>query len=110
MAKDDYHVLVYKILRYLYDHLKRDEKVDIDRISAESLNIPQSYWEYIFIHLAEDGYVEGVNVRKALGLEEKQVSLTNMIKISPKGIEYISENSLMTKIKNAIKDFGGLLS
>ena len=36
MAKDDYFVIVYQILSYLYQRLKRGESVDARMISAES--------------------------------------------------------------------------
>ena len=46
MAKDDYFVIVYQILSYLYQRLKRGESVDARMISAESdlYTIPRSYW------------------------------------------------------------------
>lgn len=36
MAKDDYHVVVYKILAYLYVKLKAREKVDTKLLEADS--------------------------------------------------------------------------
>ena len=48
MAKDDYFVIVYQILKYLYDCLKQGIKPDKEKLSYEFLNIPPSYWEYIF--------------------------------------------------------------
>ena len=44
MARDDYFVIVYAILKYLYDCLKEDRTVDFDRISNTAYGIPFSYW------------------------------------------------------------------
>ena len=109
MAKDDYHVIVYKILSYLYKVLKASEKPDLSKLSPESFGIEEPYWEYIFIHLFTEELIEGVTVKKVMGRDEPIIGLTNKLRISPKGIEYISENSFMAKVRNAIKDFGGLI-
>lgn len=37
MAKDDYHVIVYQILSYLYRQLKSCEPVDEQMLSTEAL-------------------------------------------------------------------------
>ena len=34
MARDDYHVIVYQILSYLYQRLKKGEQVDAKMISG----------------------------------------------------------------------------
>ena len=83
MAKDDYFVIVYQILSYLYQHLKRGESVDARMISAESdlYTIPRSYWLYIMENLVDENFVTG-----------------------PKGIQYLCDNSLMEKAKALFKD------
>ena len=37
MEKDDYHVIVYQILSYLYQRLKKGEPVDASMLAPESL-------------------------------------------------------------------------
>ena len=101
MAKNDYYVIAYRILVYLYECLKCGEKVNTDIIDAESLNIVPSYWAYIFIHLYEDGHIEGVNIISALG--GKSVRLMPELQITPKGIEFLQENSSMSKAKSFLK-------
>lgn len=67
MAKDDYHVVVYKILAYLYVKLKAGEKVDAKLLEADSnyLNINKIYWTYIIENLHNQGLVSGVVINKA---------------------------------------------
>lgn len=45
MAKDDYYVIVYKILAYLYIKLKEGNSADIEMIKHDSklLNINEYY-------------------------------------------------------------------
>lgn len=101
MAKNDYHVIAYRILIYLYECLKSGERINERVISAEVLHIVPSYWDYIMIHLYEDGYIEGVSVISALG--GKTVKMHPELQITPKGIEFLEENSMMGKAKEFLK-------
>lgn len=98
MAKDDYHVLVYKILAYLYECLKQGEHPSMDYLSCDTKAFPvgESYWNYTLLHLLEDGYVEGFFSVPILGRERGIKGLEN-IQITPKGIEYLQDNSMMKK-------------
>jgi hypothetical protein len=60
MAKDDYFVVAYKILKYLYNCLKRDEKVNFDILRAEVFGIPEKYWNFILVTLSKEGYISVV--------------------------------------------------
>ena len=53
MEKDDYFVIVYKLLSYLYMQLKTGEDIDEKMISHESpiLQINKRYWNYIMENL-----------------------------------------------------------
>jgi hypothetical protein len=55
MAKDDYFVLAYKILRTLKAAM-RVEEFDAEQISAEILHIDTVYWESIVVMLFQEGY------------------------------------------------------
>ena len=59
MAKDDYFVIVYKILSYLYVKLKSGEDTNPNMITHDSqlLQINRKYWDYIMRNLIEDGYI-----------------------------------------------------
>ena len=47
MPRDDYFRLVFKILSELYTALKAGERIDIAKLTAEALRIPQTYWAEI---------------------------------------------------------------
>ena len=60
MAKDDYHIIVYQILEYLYQCLKSGTFPNTANLTIfrEQANIHNKYWQYVLIHLLESGYVE----------------------------------------------------
>lgn len=62
MAKDDYFVIVYQILAYLYQRLKKGENVDPKALSYDSplLKINKCYWAYIIYHMAKAELIEDV--------------------------------------------------
>ena len=76
MSKDDYFVLVYRILTYLYYCLKEGIAPDMEYLTFNTKYFPicESYWEYIID-----------------------------INITPKGIEYLTDNSNMQKAKDFLK-------
>lgn len=101
MAKDDYFVVVYKILKYLYDCLKHGKIPDFKEIDYEHLDINEDYWKYIIVNLLESNLVKGVKVIESNhGLIIRNIN----IQITPTGIEYLFENSLLQKIKRTLKD------
>ena len=110
MGKDDYHTLVFKILTYLYKQLKNGDSIDESKISACSLGITDDYWEYVFSHMQTEGLVEGVSLMNVAGRNTPIVKVVgSRIRISPKGIEYLEDNSMMSKARELIKDIGGLI-
>lgn len=105
MARDDYHVIVYQILAYLYTQLKAGEPVDGKMLEANSkyLKVNERYWAYIIENLMEQGYIKGVSITKAWGSDVIIDNLDNT-QITPQGIEYLCENSLMEKALAILKD------
>lgn len=105
MARDDYFVLVYRILAYLYACLKEGQEPDIAYISHDSpaLKISRNYWEYIFRHLLADGYLEGVSIVPVIGRTVPEVRISSDVMITPKGIEFLQGNSAMSKAKDFLK-------
>lgn len=102
MAKDDYFVLAYRILTYIYACIKSGVEPDIQEISFTSLDISEYYWEYIIRHLYQEGYVEGVVTVPVIGRRTPKLDISNML-ITPKGIEFLTENSSMKKAKDFLK-------
>ena len=102
MAKDDYFVLVYRILTYLYECFQTGEKAELDRFGADALKVSNGYWTNILESIAEDGLVKGVVVIPRLG-GSPDIRVAN-IKITSAGIEYLQENSMMQKTKRFLKE------
>ncbi len=105
MAKDDYYVIVYKILAYLYMQLKKGEIVESEMLMYDGplFQINRSYWTYIFENLEKDGYIKGLsNITTGNGYYLKDQFVN--CEITPKGIEYLCENSLAEKAKQFLKD------
>lgn len=105
MSKDDYYVIVYKILAYLYVQLKNGDDIDSKIISFDGklFNIPEKYWTYIIVHLCHDGYIENVTIKKPWG-NVSVIENIDDVQITPKGIDYLLNNSLLEKAKEFLKD------
>lgn len=106
MAKDDYHVIVYRILIYLYACLKQGQRPNLDYLKYDTDDFPigKDYWHYILENLYNSGYIDGVILIPILGQMNKTAKITENISITPKGIEYIKENSTMQKAKQFLKE------
>ena len=105
MAKNDYHVIVYKILAYLYIQLKAGEAIDPEIINYDGVlcNIPQSYWTYIMEALLNRGYIQGITVKNTWG-EVKMIENIEDCMITPEGIEYVCDNKLFKKVEKFLKE------
>ena len=99
MPKDDYNVLVYVILSYLYDCLKKGKEVDMELIDPEALDIPYSYWKMIFKNLDRQNLVEGIYVLTDKEGTSVQVE-EDELEITPDGIEFLACNSTMRKVQD----------
>ena len=98
MAKDDYFVIVYKILSYLYVKLKSGEDVNPNMITHDNqlLQINRKYWDYIMRNLIEDRYIT-CETEKVWGKE--LIYDLKTAEITPEGIAYVCNNSLIEKAK-----------
>ena len=104
MAKDDYYVIVYQVLSYLYQCLKKGVDVDDKKLQPESLyGISRKYWYYIMKHMAEDGLIEGIDFAESIGGTPSVVGLENA-EITPDGIGYLLDNNLIAKARKFLKD------
>lgn len=101
MAKDDYHVIVYKILLYLYGCLQRkivfdqavyDKTIEKTRINAE-------YLKDIYLMMYDEGLISGISVTQVWGGTRLMVSEESEMKITPLGIEYLKDNDQMKKVR-----------
>lgn len=107
MAKDDYNVIVCKVLIYFYRKLK-------GKISDEDLQyylnpltpqfpIQQDYLYAVLLDLLEERYIADANVIRGWGKEVVLITTDNA-RITLKGVDYLRENSTMKKIAENLKE------
>ena len=58
MAKNDYWVVVYKILNYYFQKMKHGEPADENEINASVLEIPHQYLMDVYRNLFEKTRVD----------------------------------------------------
>lgn len=111
MAKDDFHVIVYQILAYLYQCLKRGEDIDPQMIGADSglfkVNgqvINKRYWAYIIYNLQKLKLIEGVVFADFDAVKHPVPINWEACQITPAGIEYLMDSSFIQKAKAFLKD------
>lgn len=103
MAKNDFFVLAYRILAYLYQCMKDGEIPNTEDISFKKLDIPERYWISIMDNLQQDGYIRGFKIVEAMS-GQRFIS-TNRLEITIAGIQFMQENSAMGRAKAALKEF-----
>ena len=106
IAKNDYYVIVYRVLMYLYNCLRQDEVVDMQKLTPEYLHINQRYFEYIFDTLNDEGLI----LNKAYYEDMLGKHLESDIMISSKGISFLHENSTIDKVKKSVKGIAVIIS
>ena len=102
----DNFAAIYKILKVLDRH-KGDEEFDSVQISAETLGISHRDWEQLLIELQRNGYVDGVLYERTMSDKYPHVVEPVYPRITLRGMEYLSENTLMKKagrVLRGIKD------
>ena len=98
--------IIYKILSVLEKSMDL-ENVDIERISSNKLGISQQRWNKYMEMLLDAGYIKGVTIQKYV-TGETNVDAED-IRITLKGLEYLSENSIMQKMYKAAKGITDLI-
>lgn len=112
MAKDDYDVIVFKILTYLYSCLKGkatfNKSVFDALISKQS--ITDEYLTNILRMMSSDGLIEGISFAKAWGNTYIMISDYDDLLITSSGIKYLKENSKMNEVKKYLENIPGLVA
>ena len=98
--------IIYKSLSVLEKSMDL-ENVDIERISSNNLGISQQRWNKYMEMLLDAGYIKGVTIQKYV-TGETNVDAED-IRITLKGLEYLSENSIMQKMYKAAKGITDLI-
>lgn len=104
---DDFKV-IYKILKVLEKNMG-NEDFSIHSISAEYLKISYEKWEQLLIMLSDSGYVNGIVATRDLNNRFRHIVEPILPSITLKGLEYLTENSLMEKAKGALKMVGEII-
>nr|DAY48641.1 MAG TPA: YjcQ protein [Caudoviricetes sp.] len=104
MQKDDYFVIVYQVLNYLYKQLKNGKPTVDSHSVVKAINphIKADYWLYIIHSLFDGQYITGKEVKhRYIGadpvIDDYEVTV---LKITPKGIEYLQSNAMIEKAKD----------
>jgi hypothetical protein len=102
MAKNDYHVIVYRMLKHLYECLKDGRKLDATSAACvlTGFGVPEEYMTYVVKEMLEEGLVRGPVVVKAWG-GDIVVGAADM-EITPAGILYLEDNGAMGKVAKAL--------
>ena len=97
MAHDDVNVVVYKILKYLYECKKAGKQPQHEDVmfNAALLRIPESYWMDILLELNRKGLIRGIN--SIITKDGTIVTLTDEFGITIDGMQYVDDNSMMEK-------------
>lgn len=104
MASDDMHVIMYKILCYLYKCMKDGVEPDLSMVRFDGPmlgGIPELYWRRIMQQLVDGGYVGGVSVSY---FDNAPQVLMRSPYVTLDGVEFLQENSMMAKAKKFLMD------
>ena len=111
MAIDDYNLITYKVLAYLYGVFKRvitfDEVVFVELMHLDEIN--KRYFIDILHNLQKEGLIQGLKFSKAWGNEYILTSDYSDMVITHQGIQYLSDNSTMKQIKEILINNVGLI-
>ena len=95
MAKDDYEVIVYRMLVYLYAVLKRE--IAFDAVTfAEAVRKDvksRAYFDKALEMMQEEGLIRGLVFVPAWGGDVIMASGIQDAEITPAGIRYLKENA-----------------
>lgn len=103
MVKDDYYVIVFRVLKYLYKQLKMGKLPDPDmlRSDSETFHVNALYWRFILISMQEDGFIRGLKKGEGEpGYDQLEDQLQNL-QITTKGIDYLMKNT--ERVDKALK-------
>lgn len=98
----DNFIIIYKILKALEQSMDF-EVFDSDRISPSVLGVSKERRDKLLIEMQHEGYIDGLIVKHWLGSSTSCIEEPINPTITLKGLEYLSENSMMKKAANFVK-------
>jgi len=97
---------IYKILRTLEAAMDCPE-FDVKQIGREELGVSQERWNRYMEMIVDVGLVKGVSVRQDI---TGDIRINNDgVRITLKGLEYLTENSIMQRLYKAAKGIRDVL-
>lgn len=109
MARDDFHYITFKILKYYYEVLKNKIVYNPDILKELLKGIDEMYLVEILKSLCDRGYLKGLKFKKVWGEDYILVNDLKNAKITMEGVEYLRDNSVMKKALEFAKNSGGLI-
>lgn len=106
MSKDDYDVIVFKILTYFYA-VTKGKIVFIPTEYHHAIgykNINEDYLLRIYKMMSDDGLIEELLFTKPWGSTLIPLFDESDIAITSKGVHYLEENDKMKAVGNYLKD------
>lgn len=101
MKRNDFPVIVYGILSYLYDTVKKGKAVDFDVFDSVFFGIKERYFQFILKELYGEGFIRGCEMidgkETADGFD--RVLPRGDFQITMAGIEYLLCDEWMEKTK-----------
>ncbi|MGN0477479.1 MAG: YjcQ family protein [Ruminococcus sp.] len=104
---DDNFKCIYKILRALEKAMDYTE-FELSQIDYNKLEVSKERWARYLEMMADIGYIKGIRVYKDITGET--VVDNDDIRITLKGLEYLTENSIMQRIYKATKGIKDIIS
>lgn len=98
----DNFTVIYKILKALEKSMDYEE-FDDSQIMPEILGVSRERRNKLLIEMQRDGYITGLVSFKSLVQHSSQIREPLEINITLKGLEYLSDNTMMKKAANMLK-------
>ena len=99
---------IYTILNRLEKGLDYDNFNPEEQIGYKVLGITQTRWRSYIEMLEQAGYISGVTV-KSFSDGSSHLDISS-IHITLQGLQYLAENTMMTRAYHALKDIKGFIS
>lgn len=100
MAKDDYYVIAYRLLVYLYACLKRrilfDEEIFEVAVRKHAGN--EAYFNDVLRMMQDEFLISGVTLKEAWSGDYVLTSELRDMRITPAGIQYLTDDGMMEKV------------
>lgn len=99
---------IYKILKTL-DKCKGREDFDYALISAQAMKLEYAEWEQLMIELQISGYIRGLVYTQTVNEKFPHIVEPIRPQITMKGMEYLENNSMLAKAKDALRMAGDII-